>query len=97
MAVKRKYELPISQNLAVTHEVDKKVKSSTEIAKEYGFLPSMLLTYLNKWDSIEKMAKEERQTGMRKRIQGAKHSDIEKALFERFGDTTANHIRYLSC
>lgn len=91
-ATKRKYKLTISHKLKVDKKVDKKVKSKTKIAKEHCVPLPALSTYLKNCDSIEKMGVEGHKTRIKKRIQGAKRSDLETELFEWFCDMRANNI-----
>lgn len=59
MSIKRKYiAKTISEKLDILYEVDKKIKTKTEIAKDFGIPLSTLSTYLKNRKAIELQAVE---------------------------------------
>lgn len=93
MSIKRKYiAKTISEKLDILYEVDKKVKTKTEIAKDFGIPLSTLSTYLKNRKAIELQAVEGNKINERKRIRTAKHVDVERELFDWFCQARANNI-----
>ena len=89
MASKRK-PVSIDTKLQALDEVDKKVKSKTQIAKEYGVPSSTLSTWLKNKDALRKA--HGNFAPARKRIRTAKHSDVESALLMWFKNARAQKI-----
>jgi hypothetical protein len=73
-------------------ELNKKVRRKTEIAQAYGIPLSTLSTYLKNRDSIENQVLQGAEVSKRKRIRGAKHTDLVDELFEWFCHGRANNI-----
>jgi transposase-like protein len=90
---KRKYAgKTIAVKLDIIAEVDKKERSTTEIAQAYGIPLSTLLTYLKNQDSIENQALQGEEVSKRMRIREAKHSDLEDELLEWYCRAHAKNI-----
>ena len=80
MAEKRKVTcLTLNEKRQILAEVDRKVKSKTEICKEYGLAKSTLSTFLKNREKIENVGQPKR-----KRQRVVKFEMVESAVFAWF-------------
>jgi hypothetical protein len=85
MATPRKRkQLTIDQKCEIIQAVEKKTKSKTEIAKNYGINPSTLTEILKRKDSIITASQSGDFSPKRKRIRLGVHEDVENALYKWF-------------